>query len=241
VEGQISDIGSELRETRLRLGLTLEQVETATRIRPRYLEALEEERFDELPGEAYAKGFLRTYADHLGLDGQQFLARYRERFPRRPEPPVSPAPQPPYEARRLRAAAVGLGAVAVLAVGGLVAWQLEDHDGRTDTVSSSTPAASAEARTVSKKAAPAPARTPVLTLRAVANCWLQIRVGGPSGRRAWIGTLRPGRRLRFGLGKPLWIVAGNPRALRATVGGRRRALPADAPRMVVTQRAIRRA
>jgi cytoskeletal protein RodZ len=241
VEGQISDIGNELRETRLRLGLTLEQVEMATRIRPRYLEALEEERFDELPGEAYAKGFLRTYADHLGLDGQQFLARYRERFPRRPEPPVSPARQPPYEARRLRAAAVGLAAMAVLAIGALVAWQLEENDGGTDTGSSTTPTASVGARTVSKTAAPAPARTPVLALRAVANCWLQVRVGGPSGRRAWIGTLRPGRRLRFGLGKPLWIVAGNPRALRATVGGRRRALPADAPRMVITQRAIRRA
>jgi cytoskeletal protein RodZ len=76
VESQLNDIGSELRETRLRRGLTLEQIETKTRIRRRYLEALEEERFDELPGEAYAKGFLRTYADHLGLDGAQFLARY---------------------------------------------------------------------------------------------------------------------------------------------------------------------
>jgi cytoskeletal protein RodZ len=241
VESQLDDIGSELRETRLRLGLTLERVEKETRIRRRYLEALEEERFDELPGEAYAKGFLRTYADHLGLDGVQFLARYRERFPRRPEPPVTPSPQAPYESRPLRIAVVAAGAAAVLAVGALVAWQLDDHGGGTDTGSSTTPAASVDARTVSKKAAPPPARTPVLAIRAVANCWLQVRVGGPSGRRAWIGTLRPGRRLRFGLGKPLWIVAGNPRALRATVGGRRRALPADAPRMVVTARGIRRA
>ena len=241
METQLDDIGGELRETRLRLGLTLEQVETATRIRRRYLEALEEERFDELPGEAYAKGFLRTYADHLGLDGAQFLARYRERFPRRPEPPVAPSPEPPYESSRLRIAVVAAGAVAVLAVGALVAWQLDDHDGGADTRSRSAPTASVDARTVTKTAAPAPARTPVLALRAVANCWLQVRIGGPSGRRAWIGTLRPGRRLRFGLGKPLFIVAGNPRALRATVGGRRRALPADAPRMVVTASGIRRA
>jgi hypothetical protein len=240
VEGQLDDIGSELRETRLRLGLTLERVETETRIRRRYLEALEEERFDELPGEAYAKGFLRTYADHLGLDGAQFLARYRERFPRRPEPPVTPSPQAPYESSRLRIAVVAAGAVAVLAVGALVAWQLEDHDGGTETGPSTRPATSVGTRTASRQATPAPARVPVLALRAVSNCWLQVRVDGASGRRAWIGTLRPGRRLRFGLAKPLWIVAGNPRALRATVGGRRRALP-DAPRMVVTARAIRRA
>ena len=49
-------LGSSLREARLRRGLDLADVERATRIRSRYLAALEEERFDVLPGEAYAKG-----------------------------------------------------------------------------------------------------------------------------------------------------------------------------------------
>ena len=51
-----------------------------TRIPRRYLHALEDERFELLPGSAYAKGFLRVYADYLGLDGQLFVDEYNARF-----------------------------------------------------------------------------------------------------------------------------------------------------------------
>jgi len=53
--------------------LELSEVERATRIRAKYLKALEDEGFDVLPAAAYAKGFLRTYADFLGLDAQRFV------------------------------------------------------------------------------------------------------------------------------------------------------------------------
>jgi Helix-turn-helix domain/Aminoacyl-tRNA editing domain len=72
----VFEIGSSLREARMRESLELADVERATRIRARYLMALEEERFDIFPGTAYAKGFLRTYADHLGLDAQRFVDEY---------------------------------------------------------------------------------------------------------------------------------------------------------------------
>ena len=64
------EIGNSLRDARVRQGLELPELETQTKIRAKYLKALEEEQFDLLPGEAYVKGFLRTYADRLGLDGQ---------------------------------------------------------------------------------------------------------------------------------------------------------------------------
>ena len=54
------EIGSSLRDARTRRELELSQIERETRIRSRYLQALEDERFELLPGEAYAKGFLRT-------------------------------------------------------------------------------------------------------------------------------------------------------------------------------------
>jgi cytoskeletal protein RodZ len=76
----VFEIGSNLREARMRQKLELADVERATRIRARYLMALEEERFDIFPGTAYAKGFLRTYADHLGLDAQRFVDEYNSRF-----------------------------------------------------------------------------------------------------------------------------------------------------------------
>jgi cytoskeleton protein RodZ len=64
------EIGNSLREARVRRGIEFAQAELATKIRGKYLRALEEEHFEVLPAETYVKGFLRTYAEYLGLDGQ---------------------------------------------------------------------------------------------------------------------------------------------------------------------------
>ena len=80
-------LGSSLASARLTLGLDLRDAERETRIRARYLAALEEEDFDVLPGEAYAAGFLRTYASYLGLDGEAYVAELRRRR-------GTPAPNP---------------------------------------------------------------------------------------------------------------------------------------------------
>lgn len=68
-----SGIGERLRSAREARGLSLDEIEAATRIRRRYLEALEAEAFDQLPGPAYAKGFLRTYASYLGLPAEDLV------------------------------------------------------------------------------------------------------------------------------------------------------------------------
>ena len=73
----MGQLGALLREARERQGITLEQVEEVTRIRRVFLEALEEERFADLPGEAYAKGFVRNYALFLKLNPDEALAAYR--------------------------------------------------------------------------------------------------------------------------------------------------------------------
>src|SRR5216110_3638934 len=74
------EIGSSLREARLRQGLDFPELEQATKIRGKYLHALEEEQFDVLPAQTYVKGFLRSYADYLGLDGQLYVDEYNSRF-----------------------------------------------------------------------------------------------------------------------------------------------------------------
>ena len=74
------EIGNSLREARVRRGLDFAQAELATKIRGKYLRALEEEQFDLLPAETYVKGFLRTYAEYLGLDGQLYVDEYNSRF-----------------------------------------------------------------------------------------------------------------------------------------------------------------
>ena len=74
------DIGSSLREARLRQDLDFPELEERTKIRPKYLRALEDERFDILPAPTYVRGFLRSYAEALGLDGQPFVDEYNSRF-----------------------------------------------------------------------------------------------------------------------------------------------------------------
>ena len=74
------EIGDSLRDARKRQGLDVSDVERRTKIRARYLLALEEERFDLIPGQAYAKGFLRSYSEALGLDSKPFLDEFDERF-----------------------------------------------------------------------------------------------------------------------------------------------------------------
>lgn len=71
-------VGELLRLTRERLGHELQSVANQLRIRLSYLEAIEESRFRDLPGTTYAIGFVRSYADYLGLDGPDIVRRFRE-------------------------------------------------------------------------------------------------------------------------------------------------------------------
>jgi cytoskeleton protein RodZ len=70
-------VGKALREARRRRKLDLSDVAEATKIRARFLRALEEEEWGQLPGDAYARAFIRTYASHLGLDGEEMAERQR--------------------------------------------------------------------------------------------------------------------------------------------------------------------
>ena len=86
----MADIGSTLRETRIRKKIDITSVEEATKIRAKYLRALENEEFGLLPGPTYAKTFLRTYAEYLGLDPRLLVEEYSARF-ERPEDLELPA------------------------------------------------------------------------------------------------------------------------------------------------------
>ncbi|HHV61862.1 MAG TPA: helix-turn-helix domain-containing protein [Firmicutes bacterium] len=73
----LKDIGDILKTQRVARGLSLEEVQGATKIRHHHLVAMEAGDFDLLPGEVYARGFLRTYADYIGLDGGKIVEQYR--------------------------------------------------------------------------------------------------------------------------------------------------------------------
>jgi transcriptional regulator with XRE-family HTH domain len=93
------EIGETLREARMRRRIDVSQVEEETKIRAKYLRALENEEFGQLPGPTFVRSFLRTYADYLGLDAHLLVEEYRGREERpeqwEQELIASPGPSPP--------------------------------------------------------------------------------------------------------------------------------------------------
>ena len=117
------EIGSSLRQARQHRGLEIADVERETHIRAKYLGALEDDRFDVLPGQAYVRGFLRTYADFLGLNGGLYVDEYNEKFaPSDEEPP--PIQHRSQHRRELPLARPVAGALVALVAGTVVVWQL---------------------------------------------------------------------------------------------------------------------
>lgn len=76
------EIGATLRETRMRQGLEISDIEASTKIRAKYLRAIENEEWDLLPGPTFVKSFLRTYAEALDLDSRLLLEEYKSRYER---------------------------------------------------------------------------------------------------------------------------------------------------------------
>ena len=83
----LETVGQDLRAARLRRGDDLATVSRALKIRKDHLEALEEDRFESLPGRTYAVGFVRTYSDYLGLDAIQCVDRFKREIAGRGEVP----------------------------------------------------------------------------------------------------------------------------------------------------------
>jgi hypothetical protein len=238
------EIGSSLRTAREHQQLALPEVERETHIRTKYLVALEEEHFDVLPGTAYAKGFLRTYADFLGLDGPRFVDEFNERFAPPPaELPEAAAPVRIQGPRRLRAAWL---LVIPLAVGAaLLGWQLTNGGGgssrneRASFIPTRPPHP-----TVSTPAAPPapaprkPARAQIAFAASRGSCWLSVRRGSASGTVLYERMLEAGQQARFA-GARLWIRIGAPWNLDATLNGKPVQLPGSVGDVIVTPAGLR--
>jgi cytoskeleton protein RodZ len=103
----MDEIGSQLREARMRMRIDTGEVEVRTKIRAKYLRAMENEEWDLLPGDV--RSFLRTYADFLGLDSRALLDEFRRRYesPSDHEPPPIAPPSRERRERELRRQAGG--------------------------------------------------------------------------------------------------------------------------------------
>jgi cytoskeletal protein RodZ len=126
VTDQVHRLGEVLRAAREAKGVDLPRVERETKIRERYLAALERGEYRELPGSVYTKGFLRNYGAYLGLDPEYLIDLYRLETTAAADRPPAPAPPRPLAGRRSRAFVVTPGAVVAgiltILVGAFIAY-----------------------------------------------------------------------------------------------------------------------
>jgi cytoskeleton protein RodZ len=113
------EIGETLREARMRRRIDMTEVETATKIRGRYLRALENEEWDLLPGPTFVKSFLRTYAEYLELDARLLVEEYRQRFERPSTQDLTPFSAARRGGGRRRRRVAAMGPVLVMGGGAL--------------------------------------------------------------------------------------------------------------------------
>ncbi len=216
------ELGGSLRNAREAQDLTFEEIARAMFVRPQFLAALENERFDRLPGGAYARSFLREYAEQLGLDARPFLEEFDTRFGE-PRGPAAPLVRVRGPSHRLRGAAVALLTAAVLTTA-ILAWRFGEgrHPARVSTVAHTPRAAKARGTLARHRATQVVSRTVVVV--ATGRCWLSVHAGSESGALVWEGILDGGRSLRF-VRRRLWIRFGAPWNVSVRVNGKRVRLP----------------
>jgi cytoskeleton protein RodZ len=248
----VFEIGNSLREARLRQGLEISRVEAETKIRGKYLRALEDEQFEVLPGDTYVKGFLRTYADYLGLDGQLYLDEFNSRFTAAEEMSFAQSSAPPKKRQRRRVesnlvvvALAAIVAVTVLVVVGLSGLGSDSGDETppSDTMPGQTTSDAATQTTT--RGEPGGSQTESRRARFVltatrGDSFVQVRSGGVNGRLLWEGTLEEGQTQRFLKSKRLWLDLDDPANLNAVLNGRRvRSFPTEPAVVLVTAGGVR--
>ena len=213
------EIGNSLREARERQGLGYPEIELATKIRAKYIRALEEEDFTAIPGDAYIRGFLRTYAEYLGLDGDVYVDEYASRFitswrdelPPRPERPRIPGRGPTLERRAVLLVLAGIAGVTALI---FVAFRLPGSSTHVPGLGTKQK----QHRTTTS--------APRLILRGVGSgAYIEVRRNNASGKVAFQGTVGHGESHSLA-GDHFYLLVRKPAGLHITLDGRAVALPA---------------
>lgn len=225
-------IGDLLRQTREEKNLTLADVEQEIKIRSRYLEALEAEEFDILPGNVYLYGFLRSYATFLGLDATELVSQVKSHLQENEaEPEVPKVRSPVYTSttgnigKKIKLLAIGL-AICLLLVYFLSYFANQPVTRNDDPPMEQPIIEEALDETEPQETDNSLAETPALdglelTLTVAdqpgARCWVEIRADGET---VFSGTLEAGDSKTFNAEEKLWVKAGNAGVLSATYNGK---------------------
>jgi cytoskeletal protein RodZ len=127
----MTSIGQILANARRKRKITVKDVEKAIKIRAKYITALEQDDFDQIPGEAYAVGFIKTYAQWLEVDETVLLECYREQVgPERNNPAIGESKSDARSWYRNRVFVGGVGVILFLAATGIIMMVLSTNVGR---------------------------------------------------------------------------------------------------------------
>jgi cytoskeletal protein RodZ len=228
----MAEIGETLREARMRRRIDMTEVEAATKIRAKYLRALENEEWDLLPGPTFVKTFLRTYAEYLELDPRMLVEEYRQRYERPSTQDLTPF-GPGMGGRRRQRPRRSLGPLFVLFAGvlallgalyllGVVWGDSPPEKEAPPVVSTSTPTPtstpSKKAKTKKKKKATTPARA---SLRLTAKgARVYVCLVDATGKAVVNGDyLEPGKSTRTFRSQRFRVNLGNS-AVTLRVGGK---------------------
>jgi cytoskeleton protein RodZ len=231
------EIGSTLREARMRERIDVSEIEAQTKIRAKYLRALENEEWSLLPGPTFVKSFLRTYATALGLDGKALVEEYRLHH-ERPSEGMEPIVSSPQRSRgRDRRGPEGASRGYMIAVGSIVTVIViliillvtsSSSKGPTKTVS--TKSAKAPTGKHHKTGSSAGAQTTasdVVSLSITPTAAVYVCLLGDGGHKLIPGVeLKPGRSTPTYHAKRFEITLGN-NAVELFVDGKVRPVPAS--------------
>lgn len=220
------EIGSSLREARTRQGLDFNEMEFRTKVRAKYLRALEAEQFDQLPGHTYIKGFLRTYADSLGMDGQLYVDEYNSRFVAGDDEQPLQTRRVPTQGRRQRqhreSRLVVIAVMAIVLLTSLViaAWKF---GGPTEP---KVQGVNVQGVNVLPSATPTAVANGVSVTAAKGASFMEVRAGSGAGTPLYRGTLERGQTKRFASRK-LTLSVASPGNVIVRVAGVRVKLPTN--------------
>jgi transcriptional regulator with XRE-family HTH domain len=230
------DIGETLREARIRRRIDMAEVEAATKIRAKYLRALENEEWSLLPGTTFVKTFLRTYAEYLELDARSLVDEYKQRYERPAHGELAPfaglaGPRSRPQRRRPRGRSRAAFGPALVVGGGVVLVLVALYLLGVSGPSTPDPGAGAGGPSPGASATPTPTPTPAKHRRraaAPARAQLRIEATGTvyvcltdaAGRKLLDGaTMHAGQLSSSFSGRRLHARFGNANA-RMRVGGR---------------------
>ena len=213
----MANFGDSFKKARESRGLSVAQIADETRISTRFLEAIENEDFQLLPGGIFNRGFIRTYAARVGLNADAAVKEYEQLLNvQQPEPSISPNTPPPNNStprKNYYPVAVGVLALAIIIFYAVTRETRPPVPVTSETPvavtqeAASTPLTPAVSAAAEPQPAPVPTKAITLDIQATDQTWIKVKADGTNVSPGEI--LEPGMTRHFNADTSLNLVVGN--------------------------------